>query len=445
MGTMSLKHTGTWLVACLAALLSAAPAFALDPAGDMQLFAPAETDAFGGGTRAKEGLFASYSYLNWSISAPKRTEIGVPGATQASVFLPAANPNDTDIVTGITLVDAQGNPVAVLGEVVQVPQSNSLNTGFLGADFTPGNWFEIGAISEHQGWLFSTFNLQTQVQDHFQDNVHMVWNAPPFGSPPTDLLTGYLIIAQNGDVSTLYSSDFLYSGLPGYRLPIIFTEMKIENRASTWGTEFNYIYRMHPTDHHGTFEWMFGARYMEFNERSSVWGWGGPLDDSYWTTSADNHIVGPQLGLHWFRTMDRFTWDVQGRFTAGFNRQNMHQQGTLGSNLALNRATLPIPDTGFNGGGYPVSMLPTAFYNTAYENEFSPLVELGMKIKYDVTRSFSVGAGWNGMWVDNIARPVDMVNYQIGPFAGQKMGIQTQNNRQDMFVHGLTIDFSFNR
>ena len=77
---MALNRIRTWLAASLLVTLLLTPSFATDPVeSDMQLFAPAETEGFGGGVRAPEGFFALVDFIQWTISKPQTSEIGVPG------------------------------------------------------------------------------------------------------------------------------------------------------------------------------------------------------------------------------------------------------------------------------------------------------------------------------------------------------------------------------
>jgi len=214
-------------------------------------------------------------------------------------------------------------------------------------------------------------------------------------------------------------------------LPVRFDLVSIRNEVTTWGVELNYIYRMHPNHHGGIFELFFGARYLEFNEQFDVEAIGGTLDESAWYTSADNHIVGPLLGLRWFRKGDRWTWSTQGSFTAGLNRQNLFQNGFLGSHLD------PTTPTQF-----AISRMgPSRFTHTAYIDEFSPIVEVRVDFSYQVTSAISARVGWTGMWIDNIARASNIIDYEV-----PLMGFDLSRNAVDyVFINGVTFGVEVNR
>ncbi|NLF09450.1 MAG: hypothetical protein GX594_15935, partial [Pirellulaceae bacterium] len=57
-----------------------------------------------------------------------------------------------------------------------------------------------------------------------------------------------------------------------------------------------------------------------------------------------------------------------------------------------------------------------------------------------ITRSISFHAGWSGMWVDGVARATSIIDYTV-----PAMGFDLANNREDVFLNGLTIGFDVNR
>ena len=85
-------------------------------------------------------------------------------------------------------------------------------------------------------------------------------------------------------------------------------------------------------------------------------------------------------------------------------------------------------------------MGPTAFTNSATEEEWSPAAELRVAIKYNVTRSMALSVGWTGMWMDGIGRASNAVLYRV-----PNMGITLDRNNQDLFINGVTAGVEFNR
>lgn len=429
---MRFQDTRTLILVWAALLVMALPAGA--QVKDMQYFAPAQIDTFGGGRRANEGFFITGEYLRWSISKPDVTTVGYPGMTR-EVFYDS----------GISRI-----------------QSNTLDTSFIGSKFTDGSRVDLGYIEQHQGWLFSYYYLSTLGRTHGVASADIVFDDPPFGPPPTfRLLQGYVDPALT-DIQNLpvtFTAPFIEDLDPDEggdpdTLPEPSWGVMMENLVKNWSTELNYIYRFHPTRRGTTWELFLGVRYFELNEDFNVWapysyapydptlaendpdGVGFPtrvgiLADSYWFTKAENHVVGPQIGGRFFRSYNRWTFDVQARFFAGFNFQNIKQQGVLGSRL--NPAAGPIEDL-------PLFMGPTGFSHSASEEEWAPAAELRASIKYQVTSKINLTVGWTGLWMDNVARASNMILYRV-----PDMGITMEHNTQDLFINGVTAGVEFNR
>lgn len=479
---MSLNRTTTWMAALAGVFLLALPAPGQGLPG-VQLFAPAETSPYGGGVRPKEGFFFSFDLLWMHQSAPEGEEIGFPGQR-----IGYYGPEDYEAVV----------------------QTNSLNTDmFMEQRGRSGERFEIGDRWRHHGWMLGTLRLKTNSSNTVVANgVSMNWDDPVFGAPGApnqQLLKGYYLIPRAtpqtwpssvpvSDRVTIgpvdpEDSDPTIVNLPifgpftdgpiGYvpvitdfgdeaqpavlrPLPIVFDDVKVENKNELWGTELMYSYRTHPGNRGGFFEMYFGARYLEFNDLFSVdarnripgepenpvededrvpyWTPGAALADSYWHTNADNHIVGPQIALRWFRTSDRWTFDTSGRFVAGFNNQNIFQQGTLASQwYPGSKYTSDIEFEPADFQGRPLLMSKTSFTHQAHEIEWSPIVELRLNLQYQLTRGISVRGGWTGMWIDGIARGSSLNVYRV-----PDMGLDMADNRQDVFIHGFNGGIQMN-
>jgi hypothetical protein len=305
------------------------------------------------------------------------------------------------------------------------------------------------------------------------DGVSMVWDDPPFGTENRRLLQGYYL----WPVGTPYPADVppedqliligrdATEALPAVLrdLPVVFDDFKVENRTDTWGVELMYSYRTHPQSHGGFFELYMGARYLEFNDLFSVqaenripgepedpvdagdripyWSPGASLADSSWWTSADNHIVGPQVALRWFKTSERWTFDTSGRFVAGFNNQNVYQQGTLATewNSMGEMYTSDLDEDPVDMQGRPLLMTKSSFTHHEFMSEWSPIVELRLNLQYQLTKAISVRGGWTGMWIDGIARGSALNVYRV-----PDMGLDMTDNRQDVFIQGFNLGVNLN-
>lgn len=452
---MSLTRTMLRLVAWLAVFLVGAPAFA-QGVRDMALFAPADLSTFGGGPRANEGLFFSFDWLYWGISRPNVTKIGDPSIEPTTVFI-APNQSFDEV--------------------------NSMDTGFIRGTFTEGVRTDFGAIMGHHGWLFSGFSLTPQEQTEIVRMAHVLFR-DTINTGGIGYLQGYV------DDAGLFTVN---GQLP--RLPTIFNYLKAENSTHAWGVELSYLYRHEPTYHGAIVELFAGARYMNFTDRFRVWARDAPprgpiltedpedyfdpeypdppdagfettggddntgapnnsggetsgryngvpeaqvtgdpiniLANSYWHTTAENQMIGPQVGVRVFQKWARWQLSIDGRFFAAYNSQNFRQNGLLGSLLSPD-GTIQV--------GLPAVMQPHTFYRQWHEAEFTPAAELRVEAVVFLTKTISLGAGWTGMYMDNIARASNVVDYVM-----PTMGFNMADRNQSVFMNGLNINLSVNR
>lgn len=440
---MSLYCMKTRLATWVIVLLLGLPAFG--EISDMQLFAPATHDTFGGGPRANEGWFFNYDALYWSISKPDTTTIGFENLTRQVWYRPA--------FMGIPAMTAV--------------QQNTLDTSELNSRLESGHRIEFGNVYGHDGLLFNYWRLNSQSQTITANGVDMT-----FQDEPGTFLNGYVAAIETLGDSTAY---FLPMELRD--LPLTFDEVQVHSHVETWGAELMYLRRTHPV-HNGILEFSAGVRYMEFDDgfdvdargeyppSSGTTGGtttviadprflvdiegnpiaaGNILADSNWSTNAENHIIGPQLGVHYAVKSGRWSLTSDGKFFAGFNRQNIDQHGTLGSHLAdpwpgSLEPTVPVPVT---VPFIPLTMQPTTFTHGANIDEWSPGIELRVDLKYQVTRAVSLKFGWSAMWLDGIARSSNMIDYSLSNTS--IMGINAMNNRQDVLIQGAVFGVEVNR
>jgi len=375
------------LLATALGICGAVPAIAQD-IEKMEWFAPPDISFFGSRPRANEGFFLTFEGLAWHLNGPGKTTVGKEGATR----------------------------LVYLSETVTAVETNSMTNGFVDGGFEGGYRFDIGNQGRHHGLHFSFFDLLRERDYFVAPGVSVVFHDPPFGgSPPRYHLQGPI----NAALTNIQN------------LPVRFTQLELQNRLDAWGLELNYVYRMHPNRFGGFLEFMGGVRYIEFDDEFAAVGTGGTLDESRWTSMAENHLVGPQVGGRWFRKFGRWTWSAESKFIFGFNQQNLRLEGFLGSNLD--------PTTLVQ---YQISnMGPTTFVYREHEDEFSPAVELRIAFSYQVTSAISARVGWTGMWIDNIARASRIIDYSV-----PNMGIDLSRNSADYaFMNGVTFGIDLNR
>jgi hypothetical protein len=398
---MSLNRKGTWLAALLIGWLAGAPASA-QGLRDADLFAPAEPAHYGGGVRANQGFFFTYDALYWTISPPQRSFFGINTATLDNVrnVWWANDPNQT------------------------FTQGTTMDTSAFQSFFTPGQRIEVGHIHEHAGWLFSYMRLHELSQGQTLPGVQAFFNDQEWGVNNLPHLThdvggGNLVPA-----------------------PVWFDFVIMDLSTKVWGTEFNLLLRTHPRQHGGMWEWFFGARYIEYEEQFDINANGTPpvssLADTVFTNLANNNIFGPQIGLRWFTTNDRWQFSAEGKFLAGWNAQTVRLHGVVGSDLT------PTNFPRGNGSpGFLIAMPPTNADYISHMSVFSPVVEVRVEGKYQLTRNVAFRAGWNGMYIGEIARPSRMVNYELAQT--HVLGILRYMNRDLAFLQGLGIGIEINR
>lgn len=414
---MLMKRTSSYVTIGMFLLLLATPALGQGPGG-FQIFGIPDNSTYGGVQKPNEGYFFQFDGLYWSITPGGTHPVGYPGTRTVYYGVHPTGPTDTQSDARI--------------------QTNTLDTSLFDNQFRVGNRIEFGRIEDRNGWMVTIFQLRDEIQQYTADSADMVFNDPAFGPFGETLLYGNV----NNDSSTTPP----YSPAVFRELPVTFYDVLLEKKIDTWGVEANYMHRFLTRRGGGTFEMFLGARYFEFNEHFWVTTGADPgghtvpsfLAQSSWDTDAENHIVGPQIGLRWFKKRGRWTISTQGRFTAGFNRQNFHQKVTMGPNLN------PGPETTEDGTYYrpfePKTMGPTNATHSAYANEWSPMIELRIEAGFQITRSISFQAGWSGIWIDGVARATSVVNYTV-----PAMGINLADNRENVFLNGLTVGFTVNR
>jgi len=389
----------------------------------MELFAPADLSPYGSGIQPREGYFFAFDWLNWYISKPDVAVIG----------------NDTPGERSREVYNVGGGSWT---------QTNSHDTGPFDSAITSGTRIEFGRVCDRNGWMMSIYNLGDQTQRFVASDVHVVFaDDDDWGVPSGGRLQGPVVQIDPGDPTA--TPPIPATNGPSVDLPVIFDEMTVVNRVEHWNVELMCLHRSRPFHYGGYFEFFAGVRYFEFDEDFGVDA--RRVDDptatttpdnsrvilanSLWDTMAENHIIGPQAGVRWFKQSSRWMLSTEARFLAGYNLQNLSQTGILASEIN------PVPSTRVLGE--PALMLATPFEHVDHEEEFSPVVELRAELRYQLTRAVSFRAGWTGIWMDGVARASNLVDYSL--YEQGVMGILAANNDQDVFIHGLTIGVDVNR
>jgi hypothetical protein len=349
------------------------------------------------------GWWFSYERAFWSLSQPDRSEIGAPPLNLPIIPVPPF---------------FGGDPVQ--------PVDNS----FIRAIGAWGNRWEVGYMDNtNYGWFVS-------VLDHISQGQYQIVNEPiiTFGDP-NQLLEAFLI--DPPDV-------FDVGQIPG-----AFRVLEMKSQTILNGVELSREYRAARLHKGGYLEVIYGARWFQIDDSFIVKGFGNgedtisitngdvtgnyprnALDESKWSTRSSNNLIGPQIGLRWFRQRDHWITSVEGRFLAAANFQNTNQVTELGTN-EFGRIS-PPSRLAFLGLGTRTHQNNTVF---------SPLGELRVTVSYLVGRSAALKVGYTGIVTGGISRASNRVDYN----SPNLIGILPANNREVFFVNGLNFGVEFNR
>jgi hypothetical protein len=146
---------------------------------------------------------------------------------------------------------------------------------------------------------------------------------------------------------------------------------------------------------------IYGARAIRRYDEIDIRGVGGILDESYWNTSTDNQVFGPQAGLVWAHNRGPWSMQVQGTVMAAVDSGDIDQYGGIGRGLipgALNR---------------PAFAQPTYFSHHVDHNTLSPSGELRAQASVQITSSISAKAAWARAIVLNTVTSNDRIDYQL--------------------------------
>jgi hypothetical protein len=391
---MGTKHGKLWLIAWACAVLVGGTALAVDPAPidylppgifnvrRFQPFSGCNIYPYGNRDKARCGWFVTADWLDWWSRGPKQTLIGSP------------NNDGTQAFSGLDITN----------------QVNSLDTGWIGRSPATGWRFDFGCAGRCGGWLASVLNVNP-FEDRFSAGLGEILFRDQFETEPDSLRTAW-----------------------------VFSTVNVYNKSRAQGVEVMPFWRTDQLHRGGYLDWMAGVRYFRFVETFSVEAfdpraWPGitlgtlvTTPTTFAWTQANNNIIGPQVGIRWFRERGRIQLSAEGRFMAGWNIQNVKQTGILD----LESFTITIGDQIF-------VFKSTQAATSRHFNTFVPLGEVRANLAYQFTSHILAQVGWTGIFAGNIARPNTMVDYGVPNF-----GI-LPNNKQSIFLQGLNIGVVFNR
>ena len=361
------------------------------------LFEPADVRPYDNWAEPKQGFFFTFDGLYWHISPCNKTTVGNPTGT--FVYFP---------------------PQAGMTQIPSLYEQSTLDTSATSV-WKWGDRMELGYVDGHHGFMFTSLETQSQTSETSASGVTVVFHDQVTGDNPSPLTW----------LDTMITDPVTGLSVP-LETQVKFASVYVQNKSRLGGAEALYIYRPSELPRGGTLEFTAGGRYLELKDQFWVDARGGNLTDSYWNTTSHNEIAGPEIGLRYFQPIGRFGISAEGRFTAGINAQSILQTGLLASGLVSGQNTPPQPTL---MGATPIS-------NSTHYIEFSPIVELRVEAHMQLTNIIAVKAGYTGLFVNNVVRAADMIDYTM-----PNMGItrSLNGNLQPMYAQGLNLSIEFNR
>lgn len=153
--------------------------------------------------------------------------------------------------------------------------------------------------------------------------------------------------------------------------------------------------------------------------------------------SVQNRFYGGSGGLRLMWTPGRWEVRLDGRMAVGAMQQNVAIQGTTSLENAGSTATV-------QPGFYTAAQLPNRFTN--YRFSLAPDVQA--RIGYRLTDWLTVTAGYQFLYITNVARPGDQISRRLNPgqipssqsFGAAAPGLPALPNvvSSDYWMHGLT-------
>ncbi len=452
---------------------------------DARLFAPADLSYYGNGPRRPKGWFFTLEGLQMATSAPERTTVGNPDfhplTFDGQGFAIQQNTVDTGFILPgmrqgerlqLGYVDDEGKGWMVGTMVLHTASSynTTTNAGMsFSAPFVNGVSPLEGFVNEilpipanQPGFTGSTTGFASVNADingngifgaSGQDIGTPNASPPPLFVPPPD---GFPDVPHATDFGDLVS------------LPIVFPVLQTKYSVRTWGVEVMRTWQLGKGRIGGAWDVMAGVRYLRFRDSFYFSGTGqhivvqltppppatgdvytGLLSDTAITQTADNNLVGPQIGLRYVKGYGRLSIQTEARFMAAANFQNNRQNGWIANrpNQALVRplfTLFPHDNTILRYGFVPSVTTPNLFSSgvnhTQHATQFSPVGELRVNLNYQIYRSLGVNVGWTGLVMGGMARSPDMVNYAL-----PDMGILSAHNRQVVLLNGINFGVNINR
>ncbi len=472
---MLLKHFSALVAATLITMTLVGSVSAQQNLG--QAFAPVSYDQFGGGKRANEGWFVDYSGVYWYVPRAKNTLIG--SDIQQSTW------EWNEYLYGAATMPEDAAAVAALKDILRPTgsQTSTATTHMVDSDWSIGQRISAGAVSGHHGFEVGWMYLNLDMEAATAKNV-------PFVLEQTGTVGGYPLFTPNGWIALdkMGATGKVINDIPS--AVSRFDSMTVSTKDEFWTVNANYFYRLHPANDFIT-ELSIGGRYTQFNEEFWMVGKGGWFHNTNIHATAENNLAGPSAGVRFSRSVKQWTFNAQAAYTAAFNTRSVGLGGTLNNLLSDPRITVDpttgeitveedttnssgtttnnssstttdeaegareyiaaeenaLPDnvTSMNAlNGPSTAAFPSGTISafSRERNEFSSMIDWRFDASYQVTKMISLNAGYSGMWINDVVRPAEQIDYTVG--TDHALGIK-KFELEDLWLQGVDFGITLNR
>lgn len=422
----------------------------------------------------------------------------IGGANETSVFtaVPTASQMNTSNMGGkwVTATDFEvGNMRghhgwSVKGTVVS-PMKNTVKGLDAGINIYDPAIVEIqqwGTNGNYYLWNRGTVPLLTQLDQGTLVKVGRLWGIVGLYGSQT---TGNSYSGGGSASSSTSTEDEKYAFVA---IPLTFNQWQVSTKCDTFSVEAMYTYRFHPF-RRGTLEFLAGVRYTAFkesmdfagmastkltteysdtrveilqtgtqsstggqavtstsqsfvnNQQNQSYELGADLGISSWKFRVDNQLVGPQIGLRYILTNNRWQFLGETKFFAALNRQNLYGSGILGLKASSSQTT-NLTQTNGTPLYAPVNTVQNYFTYSSHFNQFSPGVDTKFQANWNWTQCVSFGVSYQMLFLSNLARAAAINDYRMnedGTIFGVKQNKSDRNF--DTFVHGVMFNVNVNK
>ena len=348
-------------------------------------------------------------YLHWDLENPEARSLGAPItdiADPSQPFQVFNNINGSGANAGFGVV---------------------VNTNVLGLEDSPGVRGTL-AVDLNGGTLETTFFGLSQNNDNFRISsipTNTIGSVPPNTLSPFGRVTGSLGIGTQISPNIVTPLRTNGSATSSAALNAIIYDESYAAAIETqlWGSEVMFLQDYYLPNEPFNWQWLGGFRYVSLQEdvvQVGSFNDGGVLVTSEVTTSggnAYNNMYGPEIGGRASLRSKFVTFTATPRIAFALNDHTSTVYGSIAG--------------GANPGNVRV---------TEESIDFTPIVELNLKLQFHLTPHFTVFGGYDLFYAGMVSRPADNIVYDSTPNgAGFDPTVRQNVRLEDFLGKGLSI------